>query len=80
MSVLEMGHQGVSLALHAVAPGPQAGNIRPLQPQGTVLGNCVALHLFRRLERFHTARPLAQERPAGVNFHWLLLRRWLLRW
>lgn len=65
VSVLEVGHQGEPLPLHAVTAGPQARDV--VRAEGTVDGDGVVLHLLRRLVRHHAALPLAQEGLARVD-------------
>ena len=54
-----MSHQAESLPPHPVAPRPQARDVIPTQR--TVLRDRVVLNLFRSLEGFHAAGPLAEE-------------------
>ena len=68
VSVLEMRHQREPLPLHAVAPGPEAGQV-DVAVQWAVLRYRVTLHLLGRLERLHAVAPLAQKRPTRVNFN-----------
>ena len=75
MSILEMCHQRKPFPLQSITARPQARNILALKVYRTVLRYGVSLHLFGRLERLHTASPLAQKRLRRVNLNGRLLLR-----
>ena len=67
MSVLKMSHQRESLPLHAIAPGPHAGDV--VTAQWTVDGNCMVLNFFGSLVSFHTSSPLTQKWFLSINLY-----------
>ena len=76
VTILEGGHQAESFSPHPVTSSPQTWDV--VTAERAVFRNCVVLHFFWRLERFHAAGPLAEERLRCVNLDgWLAWRR---RW